>query len=402
MDSYDSLSAKYPSNHTQLEYWTNGTVTHLMASQEAAAVSIAHAPLPLDMSARPHVVSRANTVPNNNNINTDATNKSLVRNSLIAGTFAGVTSTCSVYPLDVLRTKMQSAAAVSLESTQQTSKSPLAVSASVQHHHHHHYRGPLQVFLQTLQHGGIRALYTGMALPVAAQAVFKAAVFSVNKLTTSALLEWKRQELQKIGLSFSTPTLSLGDRFICGSVGGAVNAFLFVTPVEFVRNQLIAQLHTRKGADGIICLGAPHYNGPGHVIRHTLSSTQGISGLWKGAAMTVSRDSLGCGCFFYTFYLVKHYLPNDDTWSTALAGAISGLGFWVAALPLDTVKTWVQNGSARSGTEAIIHSLSQVGVMGTATRLTRGWQVAFGRGMPAAAMTMVTYEAASNYLDHHY
>jgi predicted membrane channel-forming protein YqfA (hemolysin III family) len=172
MDSYNSLSNKYPSHHTQLEYWTNGTVTHLMASQQTDVAT----------TAGPHVVSRANTItipPNN----TDSKNN-LVRNSLIAGTFAGVTGTCSVYPMDVLRTKMQSAAAVSVPSTQ-TKLSPL-VSAAV--HQHHHHQGPLQVLLQTLQHGGIRALYTGMALPLTAQAVYKATVFSVNNnnITTTS------------------------------------------------------------------------------------------------------------------------------------------------------------------------------------------------------------------------
>jgi solute carrier family 25 carnitine/acylcarnitine transporter 20/29 len=187
-------------------------------------------------------------------------------------------------------------------------------------------------------------------------------------------------------------------------VGGAVNAFLFVTPVELVRNQLIAQ-HTRK-AHGISCATTPHYNGPWHVIRHLLS-TRGIAGLWKGTAMTVLRDSLGCGCFFYAFYFMKQrVLPKQqDTccWSsTAMAGAISGFGFWVVALPLDAVKTWVQNGSASSGREAILDSMSQFGALRTATRLLRGWQVAFGRGMPAAAVTMTTYEGVSNYLDQHF
>jgi hypothetical protein len=84
-----------------------------------------------------------------------------------------------------------------------------------------------------------------------------------------------------------------------------LNAFLFVTPVELVCNQLIAQ-HTSKAnnyAHGISGERArtPHYNGPTHVIRHLLSTH----------AMTVIRDSLGCGCFFYTFFFMKqHYLPN--------------------------------------------------------------------------------------------
>lgn len=365
MDRYDSLSKKYPSRHSQLEYWTNGTVTHLMTSEEAA---------PRQLELPRHAGNALRPVSTESNI---------VRNSLIAGTFAGIAGTLSVYPLDVLRTKMQSAASVSVSQTGK-SRTLLAV-----------HRGPIQVLVHTLQHGGIRALYTGMALPVTAQAVYKATVFAVNNVTSKALREWKTQERLKVG-NFTPPFLTLGDRFLCGFMGGAVNALLFVTPVEFVRNQLIAQ-HTAK-AHGIA--SSVHYSGPRDVIRHTFA-TEGITGLWRGAGVTVARDSLGCGCFFYTFYYLKQRLPEEHAWSTALAGAASGVAFWVAALPLDTVKTWVQNGSEASAYEAIAESISQNGLVCTATRLCRGWQVAFGRGMPSAAMTMTTYEAVSNYLQHH-
>ena len=370
MDSYDSLSKQYPSRHSQLEYWTNGTVTHLMSSEEAAA------PRPLELPRR--------TV--HNALPPVGTESNFVRNSIIAGTLAGIAGTVSVYPLDVLRTKMQSAASVSVS---HTGKSRTLVAV---------HRGPVQqVLLHTLQHGGIRALYTGMALPVTAQAVYKATVFAVNNVTTKALMEWKTQERLKLG-NFTPPSLTLADCFICGFVGGAVNALLFVTPVEFVRNQLIAQ-HTAK-AHGIgIAPSSVHYSGSRDVIRHTFV-TKGVSGLWKGAGVTIARDSLGCGCFFYTFYYLKQFLPEEQRY-TALAGAASGVAFWVAALPLDTVKTWVQNGSVASANKAIAESISQHGFACTATRLCRGWQVAFGRGMPAAAMTMMTYEAVSNYLQLH-
>lgn len=378
-DSYDSLSKQYPSRYSQLEYWTNGTVTHLMSSKEAAATprTLELPRLHAGQNALPPVKSESN----------------IVRNSLIAGTFAGIAGTVSVYPLDVLRTKMQSAAAsVTVSQSGSKSRTLLAVQQ----------RGTVQqVLLHTLQHGGIRALYTGMALPVTAQAVYKATVFAVNNVTTKALLEWKTQERLKVG-NFTPPFLALADRFICGFVGGAVNALLFVTPVEFVRNQLIAQ-HTAKAhgiTSSIASHSSVHYSGPRDVIRHTLV-TKGIAGLWKGAGVTVARDSLGCGCFFYTFYYLKQRLPEEHYWSTALAGAVSGVAFWGAALPLDTVKTWVQNGTSSSANEAIAESISQHGFVCTATRLCRGWQVAFGRGMPAAAMTMMTYEHVSNYLQLH-
>ena len=218
---------------------------------------------------------------------------------------------------------MQGAAAhetrTSVASTSQTKSRTLsAVSAT--------HRSPVQVFFHTIQHGGIRALYTGLALPLTAQAVYKATVFSVNKVTTEVLTDFKTLERRKVG-DLTPVTLTQMDRFWCGFVGGAINAALFVTPVEYVRNQLIAQ-HTRK-SHGIT--SKRHFAGPRDVIRHTIA-TQGIMGLWKGTGMAVARDSLGCGCFFLTFHYLSQRLPQDQASSTLIAGAASGLAFWIAAL----------------------------------------------------------------------
>ena len=385
-DRYDSLSSKYPSQHSDLEYWTNGNVTHLMSTPPPDTMSAPDVVFntfnaPRRLTAAPsHKILPTAPVSNESNI---------VRNSIIAGSLAGIASTSTFYPFDVLRTKMQSAAAHESSSSHASASKTRTLSAVSTH------RGPVQVLFHTLQHGGIRALYTGLALPLTAQAVYKATVFSVNKVTTKALTEWKTQEMRKIG-DFTPASLTMSDRFWCGFVGGAINAALFVTPVEFVRNQLIAQ-HTRK-AHGLS--SQVHFTGPRDVVRHTIS-TQGITGLWKGASMAVARDALGCGCFFYTFHFLSQRLPQDHASSMLVAGAASGLAFWVAALPLDTVKTWVQNGSATSGRDAIVESVSEHGVLFTAKRLCRGYQVALGRGMPAAAVTMTTYEAVYSYLDQH-
>lgn len=309
----------------------------------------------------------------------------LVRNSILAGSVAGIVSTFAFYPFDVLRTKMQSAAAMEPGTSQPFKSWRTALSTAIPAH-----RGPVQVLFHTIQHGGIRALYTGLTLPLTAQAVYKATVFSVNEVTSSALQEWKTQQARKNGV-MTTVSLTGRDHFLCGFLGGAVNAFLFVTPVEFVRNQMIAD-HSRQASGK-----AARFTGSGDVIRSTVTS-KGVLGLWRGVSLAVTRDALGCGCFFYTFHFLKQRLPQDEASSTVLAGAASGLAFWVAALPLDTAKTWVQNGSAVSGRIAVKESLSQHGVVGTAKRLTRGWQVALGRGAPAAAVTITTYAGVQQFL----
>lgn len=191
-------------------------------------------------------------------------------------------------------------------------------------------------------------------------------------------------------------TLTLSDHYVCGFIGGAINAAAFVTPVEFVRNQLIVQ-HTAAAAAAASTGNAMRNtaSGPMDIIRSTVA-TEGVRGLWRGMGMTVARDSLGCGFFFVSMAYCRQLFTKKGERPTlgvtVLSGACAGLGFWAIALPLDTLKTWVQNGTAASASEAVKGSLSSHGWIKTGQQLCRGWQVAFGRGAPSAAITISTYE----------
>ena len=146
----------------------------------------------------------------------------------MAGSVSGMASTVVLYPLDVLRTKLQAQAAAT---------------------------GPLAVLRQTLQFGGVGALYTGATLPLLAQALYKGTIFSVHAVTAEWVRDFKVMELQKLGQwPFAHDAaadddddhhhhhhklpLDYTDTAICGFVAGAVNAGAFVTPVELVRNQV--------------------------------------------------------------------------------------------------------------------------------------------------------------------
>lgn len=292
--------------------------------------------------------------------------------SIVAGSIAGITSTMLFYPLDVLRTKRQSSGS--------------------------RCRLPLKEFWKnTIHHGGgFRALYTGLSLPLSAQAVYKATLFTVNNASQTFLLEWKRQEYGNSGYQ-----LTMQDQFMCGAMGGAVNAALFVTPVEFVRNQLIAQ-HTNNTGGGANSFSKAL--GPIHILRRTLYK-KGIVGLWRGATITVARDSVGWGFSFYMFHSCKGFLQSryhdKESFSiTLISGAVAGLSFWSVALPMDTVKTLVQNGTASSARDAVRQSLHTLGPWRTMLRFCRAWQFAFAKGVPAAAVTLGTYDVCYRALHH--
>ena len=274
---------------------------------------------------------------------------------------------------------------------------------------------PLQVLVHTFRHGGVRAFYTGLSLPLSAQAVYKATVFCVNNATQSAVTEWNTQERLKRGnLEPYRPTLT--DKFVCGAVGGAVNALLFVTPVELVRNQQIAH-HTRAATQTAPSSSSSMpLKGPVEVIQRTLAK-DGVTGLWRGAMSAVTRDSLGCGMFFLVFGYCQQTLQkrqaehsggNSSSSSsktavaatTLVSGAAAGLGFWLVALPLDTLKTWVQSGSVDSAWTAWKESVGRHGVASTLRQLCRGWPFALGGAPPRPPLRLEPTTSATRGCKH--
>lgn len=314
-----------------------------------------------------------------------------IRNSLLAGSVAGIASTITCHPFDVLRVKMQSSApAATATATSTAATNTVGLAATIRNTLHYG--------------GGMRALYTGLAMPLAAQAIYKGTIFTVNNMTESFIRDWKTRENHKLG-NFEMPCqLTLTDRFISGFMGGAVNAALFCTPVEYVRNQQIAQMenvsNTTAAKTGII--HSRNKDGPISIIRRTIQGN-GFTGLWRGVASTVLRDSVGCGFFFVAMaYSQEQLAPAHSnrppsTPIMILSGALAGVSFWLWALPVDTMKTWIQNGTACNLTHAVRIS-QRHGLVQSIPSLFRGWQVAYSRGAPSAAITVVTYSLAFQYL----
>ncbi|KAL3910074.1 MAG: hypothetical protein SGILL_007835 [Bacillariaceae sp.] len=407
------------------EYWTNGRTTLLHVPVDSSGRGFA-SPCSSGFFAdhtfkmtrnnenstgenRPIAKTTATATDTNTATFSTANNQNVIRNSLLAGSAAGMASTIACHPFDVLRVKMQSSASV-VASTSSTAAAAASINAK-----------PLGIYgtlRSTIQYGGLRALYTGLALPLAAQAVYKGTVFTVNNLTESFIKDWKTQENYKLGNFHGSVQLTIFDRFLSGFMGGAVNAALFCTPVEYVRNQQIAQIgassravkeslsssHSSTTAKSIL----HRTTGPLAVIRQTVNA-YGVSGLWRGLGSTVLRDSVGCGFFFVAMAQSQVFLtatyggdpvnPKKPTTSTIiLSGAAAGVAYWLWALPIDTCKTWIQSGTAANLSHAI--EMSQGGgLMNSIPSLFRGWQVAYTRGAPSAAITVTTYSFVMQHLE---
>ena len=318
--------------------------------------------------------------------------RKVVFNSITAGSIAGMLSCALFHPFDVLRTKMQASIVLPKYSTATTYPISIPRDSGT----------ALDILRQTIRSGG---LYTGLSLPLAAQALYKATIFTTNQVTRSVLIELKTQEKIKRGIC--TPyQLSLLDYFVCGATSGAINALLFVSPVEFVRNNLIMQ-HTRTTEATMAAINGPpkqfnYKRRPIDVVRNTYN-THGITGLWRGSFLTVARDSLGCGAFFFMYEVGQEYIPlitgksRGDLMNAIVSGFLAGFGFWAVALPFDTLRTVVQSNAVESVHEALAQLKQRYGSIGTIKQLYRGWQFGLGRGSPSAALTLTVYTSVYDY-----
>jgi len=325
---------------------------------------------------------------------TNVVDRRIVLNSIAAGSVSGMLSCILFHPLDVLRTKMQASIIGVPPTTSSLITSNLNAAKAAAS------TTALDVIRSTIRSGG---LYTGLSLPLAAQAVYKATIFTSNEITRNTLVELRTQINRKKGYCIPYQ-LSLLDYFVCGATSGAINALLFVSPVEFIRNQLIVQ-HS-LATDVLAITGIPkpvsYKLSPVDVIRMTYQKN-GLRGLWRGSFLTIARDSLGCGAFFLMYEVGQLYIPywtgrnRGDLINAIGSGFLAGFGFWTLALPIDSLKTIVQAGVAESSRETLGKLLRIYGTMGTIKQLYRGWQFGFGRGSPSAAVTLTAYAYVYEY-----
>ena len=132
LTDYNSLAERYPCQFTRDEYWTNGTTTYLYqtptmtasTNEASLAVPASTGPSP-DSALRPRGRQTVRTASSSS-----SSGSHVVRDSLLAGSMAGIASTLCFHPFDVLRTKMQSVSLVSSSSSSSAARGAANAAAA--------------------------------------------------------------------------------------------------------------------------------------------------------------------------------------------------------------------------------------------------------------------------------
>ncbi|KAI0133497.1 mitochondrial carrier domain-containing protein [Xylariales sp. AK1849] len=226
-----------------------------------------------------------------------------------AGAVAGVSEILIMYPLDVVKTRVQL----------QTGKGTGVDS----------YNGMLDCFQKIIKHEGASRLYRGITAPILMEAPKRATKFAAND-------EWGKFWRKTFGVEKMNQSLSV----LTGASAGATESFV-VVPFELVKIRL-----QNKAS-------AHLYSGPLDVVSKTIKN-EGILALYNGLESTMWRHVLWNAGYFGVIFQVRELLPKAETkkaqvTNDLISGGIGGTVGTILNTPMDVVKSRIQNSPKVAG-----------------------------------------------------
>ncbi|QLL30930.1 hypothetical protein HG536_0A07450 [Torulaspora globosa] len=230
----------------------------------------------------------------------------------IAGAVAGISEILVMYPLDVVKTRMQL----------QVSQAVGSAAAAQEH-----YTGVADCIRKIVQKEGASRLYKGISSPVLMEAPKRATKFACN------------DEFQKIYKNmFGSPVMTQPLSVLSGASAGVCEAFV-VVPFELVKIRL---QDSRS-----------NYKGPVDVVRQIIAK-EGVLAMYNGLESTMWRHAVWNAGYFGVIFQVRGMLskPQNKTQKTVndlIAGTIGGTFGSLLSTPFDVVKSRIQNTAVVAG-----------------------------------------------------
>mmetsp|Transcript_49382 Transcript_49382/g.127444 ORF Transcript_49382/g.127444 Transcript_49382/m.127444 type:complete len:305 (-) Transcript_49382:130-1044(-) len=270
---------------------------------------------------------------------------------LTAGSLGGMVGVVIGHPLDVVKTRLQSATCHLRD-----------LSAS-------------QCLAETMRKEGWLGLWRGVAPPIFAVGWWQATVF--------ASFEWTFKECKAAGMEEER------GRVVAGLVSGAASCLVTV-PTDAVKIQLQLERGSSGGAvtDSLRC------------GRHMVT-TYGISSLFRGMSACLWRDIPNVSLYLYAYAKAKEAcmsaLPEDGgRWprmiAESVAGGLAGALSWATATPMDVVKTVQQEAACAGRPIGLTRAIGEVYRRDGWRGFLRGLGPIVVRAFPVNALTFLVYE----------
>lgn len=285
---------------------------------------------------------------------------SQVLKDLFGGTMGGIAQVLVGQPFDTVKVRLQSAP----EGT---------------------YSGAGDVIKKLVANEGFGGFYKGTLTPLVGVGACVSVQFSVNEYM-------KRYYDDKL----QGQPLSLLQFFNCGAVAGFANGFL-ASPIEHIR----IRLQTQTGSSA-------SFSGPIDCFKKIYKSSGLFSGIYKGLAPTLFRESAGLGVYFATYEaLIARDLQNKvhnsraeiPGWKLCMYGGLSGYTLWIAVYPVDVLKLKLQTDSLskpnyRGSIDVTKDIFKKAGIKG----FYKGFVPTILRAAPANGATFAVFELTMRLL----
>lgn len=273
-----------------------------------------------------------------------ATTASDMRHEMVAATAAGIACTVIGHPLDTLKVHMQVGAASS------SAFATAAAAASGGRRRFSVWRLAAQLLRE-------RALFRGMAPPMANQVVVNACMFGVFRAVRDVC----------------------GDSVLGGAMSGLIAGFATATistPTDYVKIQ--AQL--RPAANSWT------------ILKETIRTQP--TRAFRGHVATMARNGLFTGVYLGLYDAVH----PQGFWQICLAGSVTGALAWIASFPADTIKSVIQR-------TALTERISMRQAARQVYQREHSWRSFYwgcapstGRAAMVTSLRMIAYETAMGLL----
>lgn len=226
-----------------------------------------------------------------------------------AGAIAGVSEISVMYPLDVVKTRIQ------LQSGKSVGPD--------------FYHGMMDCFRKIIRNEGFSRLYRGIEAPILMEAPKRAIKFSAND-------SWGIFYRDLFGVTETTQSLSI----LAGASAGATESFV-VVPFELIKIRMQDRASAHKYTSMVDC-----------VVKTV--KAEGPLALYNGLESTMWRHVLWNAGYFGCVFQVRELLPKAKTKTRQMvydlcSGVIGGTVGTLLNTPMDVVKSRIQNSPKVAG-----------------------------------------------------
>ncbi|EGS18692.1 uncharacterized protein CTHT_0052990 [Thermochaetoides thermophila DSM 1495] len=281
--------------------------------------------------------------------------------SFALGSIAGAFGAFMVYPIDLVKTRMQN----------QRSVNP----------GQRLYNNSIDCFRKVIRNEGFLGLYSGVLPQLVGVAPEKAIKLTVNDLVRG----WFTDKQGKIWW---------GWEILAGGAAGGCQV-VFTNPLEIVKIRLQVQGEVAKSVEG-----APKRSAM-WIVRNL-----GLVGLYKGASACLLRDVPFSAIYFPTYnHLKKDFFGESPTKQLGVlqllaAGAIAGMPAAYFTTPCDVIKTRLQVEARKGETSytGLRHAAKTIWKEEGFRAFFKGGPARIFRSSPQFGFTLAAYELLQNLL----